>query len=92
MSDDPCNRIHESDKDPPIVLKTVKGYRKDIELSVYDQFVNNIMKNGEKSKAKRILDQALFTLSGLVTKENAGKGEFEESIKGFEILIEQVLP
>jgi hypothetical protein len=53
----------------------VKGHRRELPQSIYDQVVCNIMKNGEKSKAIRLVDEALEKLAGLVRVHNKSEGE-----------------
>lgn len=71
--------------------RTVKGKKRDVDLSVYDQCVNNIMKNGEKSKAVRMVDQSLLVLQELVKEANlSGAGGVK--IQGSPIqLLEQAI-
>jgi len=66
------------------------------ELSVVDQFINNLMKDGKKELARKQLSEALVFLMAHINKHNTNKPEsaiqIENSVEALERIIELASP
>ncbi|KAL3893892.1 MAG: hypothetical protein SGCHY_005583 [Lobulomycetales sp.] len=76
-SEKPCNPTPDPTKSPPMPrvspIHGVKGRRSHLHAipqSIYDQTVCNIMRRGEKAKARALVDRALEEAARLVAKHN----------------------